>query len=539
VIVLLDADLGVVWASPSLRRSLGLDPATVTRSALTDAVHPDDADAARRAVSAVTRHAGAVGTFEVRLAHSSGRWRCFEATVANRLGQPAVAGLVVTLRDVTDASEAAARLAYAARHDLLTGLPNRVMLLDDLRHALDAAEASGRGCAVLFVDLDDFKAVSDTLGHAVGDRLLQTTADRLRQVIRPGDTVARSGGDEFVVLAEGLDDPDAAVDLAERIRAAVSQAVVLPDRTVTIGCSIGIAISDGHGPEGLLEDADSALYRAKQNGRDRCEVFDAAMRAEAARRFDTEQLLRDALRRDRITVLHQPIVDLATGEVVGTEALARLAAGSTLIPPADFVEAAEAAGLIAALGLAVLRRACAQQSTWRLHGGGPRRVSVNVAAAQVASGHLVGEVTAALADHGLRPEDLCLELTESSLIGAGGTVRRTLGELRALGVTLAIDDFGTGWSSLAYLRRLPVDAVKIDRSFVAGLGRDGPDAEVVRAVVGLAHALGLTCVAEGVETAEQVAVLRALGCDQAQGHFFARPQPAADLWPVARPALGA
>jgi diguanylate cyclase (GGDEF)-like protein len=397
--------------------------------------------------------------------------------------------------------------------------------MDQLGQALARGQRSGTSCALLLLDLDKFKLVNDNLGHQVGDGVLTVTAERLKALVRPGDSVARLGGDEFAVLAEGIAGETDAMDIAERVLRALARPVALKGRTVTVGCSIGIVVARRARPAELLQEADIALYRAKDKGRGRAEIYDQAMRAVARRRLKAEEMLRAALGLAAVVVLYQPVVDLATGRSTGTEALARLRRpNGGLVTPDRFIEAAEDSGLIVPLGASVLELACAQQAKWAQSPLlGLRRVAVNLSARQLATPGLVDDVTAALERNGLSAGSLCLELTESALIDSTPSTKRALEDLKSVGVALALDDFGTGWSSLAYLRRFPIDIIKVDRSFVSGLGTNADDAEVVRAVVSLGHALRLSTVAEGVETAEQAQYLRDIGCDYGQGYLFGRP----------------
>ena len=351
------------------------------------------------------------------------------------------------------------------------------------------------------------------------------TAERLRGVLRPGDTVGRIGGDEFVLLAEQLSEPNAALLIADRVRAVVNAPIDIHGRTVTVDCSIGITLRDSHSPEELLQQADTALCRAKGRGRGRWELYDQAMQLGAQRRLDTEALLRGALANDAVVVHYQPIVSLPTGRYVGAEALVRLVdEHGDLRQPDEFIAVAEASGLVVPLGLQVLALACDEQAR-RLAVDEATTISVNVAAQQLRSPSLVTDVLSC----GLPSSALCLELTESSLIEADRSTLRAVHELSDAGVTLALDDFGTGWSSLAYLRRFPVDVLKIDRSFISGLGRNHGDTELVKSIIGLGESLGLRTVAEGVETRQQARLLTELGCRQAQGYLFGRPAPSAML----------
>ncbi|HET9771743.1 MAG TPA: EAL domain-containing protein [Acidimicrobiia bacterium] len=424
-------------------------------------------------------------------------------------------------------------LAHLAVHDTLTGLPNRVLLSDRLEQALRRTARTNASVAVLFIDLDRFKFVNDSRGHAVGDELLVAVADRLRSVVRSHDTVARFGGDEFVVVCEDVDAAVQASVLAERIAETLREPVLAAGQEVFLGASIGIAVADGDtdSPESLLRDADAAMYRAKDRGRDRCEFFDAVMRTEAVARLEMQSALHRAVERDELRLHYQPVVDLATGAVCGVEALVRWARPHHgLVAPGAFIPLAEETGLIVPIGAWVLEEAVRQVARWQeSHPGLAVTVNVNLSAAQLRQPDLAGTLADLIAAHGIAPGALCLELTESTFMEEADGHGAALAALKALGVHLAIDDFGTGYSSLTYLKRFPVNVLKIDQAFVGGLGRDASDTAIVRSVVDLAHALGLTVVAEGVETADQAAHLGQLGCDLAQGYYFARPLPADQL----------
>ena len=426
-------------------------------------------------------------------------------------------------------------LLHQAFHDTLTGLPNRALFADRLGQALARRERRRMEAAVLFLDIDRFKWVNDSLGHAVGDELLVAVADRLHSVVRPGDTVARFGGDEFVVLCEELHGPAEALAVADRLRHVLGAPFELQGREICLTASVGIALastSTHDTPDALLRDADAAMYRAKERGRDRVELFDDQMRSRAIARLETESTLRQAIDQGHLTVHYQPVVKLGNGRVTGVEALVRWKHPIRgLIPPSDFISVAEETGQIVALGAFVLTEACMQVARWnnRYPDRPPLNVSVNLSAHQVRSRNLRDLVAQALARSRLQPRLLCLEITETALVEDAEASRIALETLKDLGVTLAVDDFGTGYSSLIYLRRFPVRVLKIDRSFVVGLGTNAEDTAIVAGVVGLARELGMLSVAEGVETAAQAARLAELGCPLAQGYHWAKPLPARQM----------
>jgi diguanylate cyclase (GGDEF)-like protein len=433
---------------------------------------------------------------------------------------------------VTARRQAEAHLAWQATHDPLTGLPNRSLLLDEMERALE--HLGPNGAAVMFLDLDRFKSVNDTLGHDAGDELLVQVAVRIRAVVRPEDVVARLGGDEFVVLCRDVPDDDHARAVAQRVLDAIEDEPFVIDAVeLGMSASVGIALSaTGEHAEGLLRDADAAMYRAKENGRARLELFDEVMRRRSHGRIDLAEQLSDAIEEGQITVLFQPIVDLATGAVNGLEGLARWQhAERGLLAPYEFIGLAEDTGLIVGLGLSVLEQACAQVRRW-LDLLGPDRapqVHINLSARQLSQSNLPLLVGGVLDKVGVPAEKLCLEITESVLMEDARAATKVLGDLKGIGLDLAIDDFGTGYSSLSYLRRFPVDVLKVDRSFIDGLGADPEDSAIVAAVVNLAHTLELRAVAEGVETEVQLRELQELGCDAAQGYLFSKPVTADEL----------
>ncbi|MCU1485578.1 MAG: morA [Actinomycetia bacterium] len=419
------------------------------------------------------------------------------------------------------------QLTYQMLHDPLTRLPNRVLLTDRLTHALADATRTGRSVAVLFVDIDRFKLVNDSLGHTAGDEVLTSIAHRLGTTIRPGDTLARFGGDEFVVICAGVDGADEVNDLADRLAETIAIPVETIDQILTVTASIGIAIGTASSrPEDLIRDADSAMYLAKDRGRARHELFDDTLRTRASDRLTLDSELRVALERGELCLAYQPKVNLGTGVVVGVEALLRWqhpALGE--VPPIDFIPIAEDTGLIVPIGRFVLAEACRQLRAWREEGI-RTEVAVNVSGRQLSHPDFVDEVHAIVTDHDVDPSSICLELTESVLMIDAPRATETLRALRNLGFKLSIDDFGTGYSSLAYLQRFPVDELKIDRSFVHDMTHDPGSVTLIEAIIAMGSALGLRIVAEGIETRDQEEQLRRMGCQEAQGFLFARPQSA-------------
>jgi diguanylate cyclase (GGDEF)-like protein len=423
-------------------------------------------------------------------------------------------------------------IRHRALHDPLTGLPNRALLLDRRGHALAQVDRRGKTVAVIFLDIDQFKVVNDSLGHESGDRLLQAVAARLLDALRPGDTLARFAGDEFVVLCEGVDDEHGAIAVADRLMEAFERPFVLGDREQFMSVSMGISLPrrEGQSGEELIRDADAAMYRAKERGRARYELFDERMRVRTLMRMRIENDLRRAGLGDDLQVHYQPIVSLAEGDVAGFEALIRWQhphRGD--VEPGEFIPIAEESGLIVPIGRWVLEQAAEQGVRWRGQAGtraSELGVAVNLSARQLSQGRFVDEVADVLATTGLEPERLVLEITESMLIEQSAATLDVLHSLKDLGVQLVLDDFGTGYSSLSYLDRFPIDALKIDRSFVGALDSGG-SAAIVTAIVSMAHSLDLRVTGEGVETAEQLDHLRRLGCDYAQGFFFGRPAPPA------------
>jgi diguanylate cyclase (GGDEF)-like protein/PAS domain S-box-containing protein len=459
-----------------------------------------------------------------------GRWGVlWLASGPERPSAPADADFVQALANIlADAIQQRASeddTRYQALHDPLTNLPNRILFLDRLGHALSYR---GAQVAVVLLDIDNFKLVNDSLGHSAGDELLREIAPRLSGALRPGDTIARLGGDEFVVLLEGISDEPSAARVAERIVAAFEAPFELSAGEHFAKASLGIAISGAHGslPASLIRDADAAMYQAKERGRARFEIFDRAMRARTVERLSVENDLRRALERDELRIAYQPIVSLADRSLSSVEALLRWEHPQRgLISPAEFIPVAEESGLIEPIGRWVMDRACAQAARWHASHPDfrPLGISVNLSVRQFTRRDLEATVASALAVTGIEPSSLCMEITESVLLREPDSVSETIRRVAELGVRFVLDDFGTGYSSLAYLARLPIDGLKVDRSFVEALPSNERSTAIITAIVRMAQALSLEVIAEGVETASQIDALRGLHCDLAQGFYFHRP----------------
>jgi diguanylate cyclase (GGDEF)-like protein/PAS domain S-box-containing protein len=518
------------YCSPSAAHFLGVTAEEFCSGSLERFLYPGDAEIALGALATV-RRTGAIAPFDVRVRHADGGWRTLEMTADDLSLKSAMPSVAWHSRDVTVRRALEEQLARQAFEDSLTGLANRALLLDRLGHALARDGRSVDSVAVLMIDLDGFKSINDGLGHDAGDHALREIAARIVRSARPSDTVARLGGDEFVVLLESLSTPAISDEVASRILEIVRQPFMLHDRTVRISASIGIAMSVGASstPSSLLRDADIAMYAAKAAGRDRYHRFEAAMHSRADEEFRLVNDLNHALERHELVVYYQPSIDLQSERLEGVEALLRWQHHETgLIMPDDFIPIAEQTGLIVPIGRWVLEQACAQAVAWRhiLTPGQPFVMEVNVSGHQLNHKSLVSDVRYILDNSGLEPEKLVLEITESVLMNDIDVVVKRLRELKNIGVSIAIDDFGTGYSSLAYLRQLPIDILKIDKTFVdaASAGDPGGDA-ILRAILDLGTGLNLKTIAEGIEEASQAIYLKDLGCHSAQGYFYSRPLP--------------
>ncbi len=525
VIIVLEPNLTIRFATPSAKTTLGYESEALVGTNLVALLRPGvTADV----VDLVAGLAGGTEVHDLELRCADGGWCAVESAWNDLSHDPEVNGIVVTAHDVTERRELESQLTHQAFHDPLTGLANRALFIDRVTHALDRSHRSGEQLAVLFVDLDDFKTVNDSLGHAAGDELLVGVAARLEACLRGGDTCARLGGDEFGVLLEGLRPPEEAEEVATRIAEALETPFETAGNEVYARASIGVALgSTATGASELLRHADVAMYRAKADPGRSVEVFESGMQEAALQRLELRADLERAVIDADFVVHYQPIVALETGRVVGLEALVRWQHPVRgLLEPDTFVPLAEETGLIGRIGAIVLDRACHAVAAWQgtVPGAERLRLSVNISGHQLADGAFPAEVREILDRSGLRPRFLMLELTESVLMGDGETAVRRLERLKELGVSIAIDDFGTGFSSLSYLHRFPVDMLKIAKPFVDRVGR-GEVGRLAAAIVSLGESLRLETVAEGIEEAEQRDGLRALGCALGQGFYFARPLP--------------
>ena len=528
LLVLIEPSGTVRYASPAVERVLGHSAGSLDGGDVLELVHPDDLEAAYSVAATVLESTDRSETAVLRIAHGDGSYRHLEVTARNLVENPAVGGIVLNATDITDRVAATQQLEVQAFHDDLTGLPNRALLIERMRDILRRARERRLLVGLLFLDLDRFNVVNESLGHVAGDEMLNEVATRIEAVVRPGDVVARLGGDEFAVVISDMLRRGDAVIAARRLRKSLTQPINIGTDNAVITTSIGIAIAEGgEEAEDLLRDADTALRRAKEKGRDIAVVFDDHLRDQAVRRLDVENKLRRAIENDALVVHYQPVLNTATGRLAGSEALVRiLDDDGSLVMPGAFIDVAEDSGLIAKLGHQVLVKAIHQTAQWTrlaVAGQDPLSIAVNVSARQLTDPHYAESLRDELESAGLAPSQLSLELTESALIDGNPTTEQSLQKLRDFGVRIGLDDFGTGFSSLAYLKRFPISFLKVDRSFVDGLGTDENDSAIVRATIALAHGLNLRVVAEGVETQSQLDQLAALDCDLVQGYLFSKP----------------
>ncbi|HEX5049089.1 MAG TPA: EAL domain-containing protein [Gammaproteobacteria bacterium] len=515
-------------ANPALARIYGFDSPHELMENLRDIRRQLYVDPTRREeFMRIVKARGSIGGFESQVYRKNGDviWISENArAVFDDHGN--VLHYEGTVEDITERRLYQARIEQQANYDTLTGLANRSLLDDRLHQGILTAATYGTRLAVVFVDLDRFKFINDSLGHHVGDELLRAMAERFKSCVREFDTVARLGGDEFVLLVNGQGGPDSVGTMMERMLETISQPWRSAQGEFEITCSIGVALypDDGNDAATLLKNADSAMYRAKEHGRNNFQFFTNELNELMKERLELESNLRRALERGQFELLYQPRVDLATRKIVGAEALIRWQLPNRgVISPGRFIPIAEEIGLIAPIGRWVLHTACAQAKAWQTAGFAPCTVSVNVSPRQFRRDDLVETIAEVLSATGLDPKYLEIELTENMVMHEGEQMVEMLHAIKRLGVQIAVDDFGTGYSSLSYLKRFPVDRLKVDRSFVQDLATDADDAAIVRTIIALGHNLGLRVVAEGVETEEQIAFLSANACDELQGYFFSKP----------------
>ncbi|HET9650824.1 MAG TPA: EAL domain-containing protein [Usitatibacter sp.] len=536
LISVVDAEGTILYQSPALRSLLGYDPGETIGRRVVDLVHRDDRDQASEALTRVIEMRRTNEPVEFRLRHRNGMWRTFESLGTNCLDNPYIRGIVFNSRDVTDRKVIQQRMQHLAYHDNLTGLPNRLLFQDRLANSIARAERASHMLAVLFVDLDTFKNITDSLGHDAGDELLRGVSRRLSQCIRLEDSIARQGGDEFIVLLDTIDDSRGGSIVAQKILNALRQPFRVGGIEQHVSASVGVALypEDGRDPQTLMKNADTAMFHAKAQGKNTYQYFTAQMNVAVKRRMTLESALRRAVMQKDFMLHYQPQVDINTGAIVAVEALVRWRSPDGIVMPADFVPLAEETGLINEVGEWVLHEACRQAQAWHDLGLERRRMAVNLSARQFSEPGFLEMVTRVLEETKLPPTSLELEITESQVMRQTDPLMALLNRLSDMGVQLAIDDFGTGYSSLSYLKRLPIQKVKIDQSFVRDLTVDPNDTAIVVAIINMARSLDLDTIAEGVETEAQLRLLQQKGCDVGQGYFFSRPLDADALLPLLR-----
>ena len=543
MIAVVDSEGRRLYNSPAYERVLGYTAAELSASSSIDQIHPSDRERVLQAATKA-RATGEGQRLDYRMRHKDGTWRILESSaspIQNTHGE--IDRLVIVNRDITERKRAEEKLAHSSFHDGLTDLPIRALFLDRLQHAvIRARRHSDYKFAILFVDIDEFKVVNDSLGHSAGDELLIQIAKRLAACFRETDTIGRSGGsdsrpshdglarlggDEFTVLLEDVFKPSDAIRVAHRIQEKLAAPFEIQGQRIVIAVSIGITSSSGSYAEAeeMLRDAEIAMYRAKRAGKARCEVFDPAMHSSAVRRLKLETDLRLGLERGELIVYYQPIVSLASGKIIGFEALSRWQRPEGMVSPVDFIPVADETGLILPINKALLLEACTQLRSWQsqFDCNPPLTMSMNITPKQFALPDLAEGIGKMLKQTGVAPDTINLEIMETIAMGDADRALSVLSELKALGVRLSIDDFGTGYSSLSRLPRFPVDALKIDRVFISNMSTNHESHEIVRLIVMLAHSVGLKVVAEGTETEEQITELKRLKCEMAQGFLYSPP----------------
>ncbi len=532
VIYRLTSDGTITSLNPAFEKITGWPSKELIGRPFTHLLHPDDVPIALKGFEQVIVHGQTPPPVELRVLSKSGQYLVGEFSSAPLIEDGKVIGEFGVARDVTERKQAEQRLRHVAYYDSLTGLPNRELFNDRLRQALIQVRRYRRILAVMFLDLDRFKSINDTLGHKAGDLLLRSASERLVRCVREGDTVARLGGDEFIILfPDILHARDAAV-VAKKINKALTKSFALYGQKIFITASIGVSIYplDGIDVDTLIKNADVAMYQAKAQGRNNYQFYTPTMNAEALRKLILENNLQGALERDEFRLHYQPLVELSTGRIVGTEALLRWQhPGLGLLLPVDFIPLAEETGLIIPMGEWLLQKVCAQGKAWQEAGFPPLRMAVNLSMRQFNQNTVSGTISQALERTGFDPRSLELEITESIVMQNAEQTIATLHELKSLGLRLSIDDFGTGYSSLSYLKDLPLSTLKLDQSFVSALTKNTNDEAISKAIITLAHNLNLKVTAEGVETVGQLEFLRSLDCDEVQGFLFSEAIPADEM----------
>jgi diguanylate cyclase (GGDEF)-like protein/PAS domain S-box-containing protein len=537
LISVIDGDGTLLYQSGALRNLLGYDPADTIGKNVFELIHRDDLGVVRVAFGRIVETRQSSEPLELRFRHRDGAWRTFEALGTNCLANPHIRGVVFNSRDVTDRKVIQQRIQHLAYHDNLTGLPNRSLLQDRLARSIARAERAGRKVAVLFIDLDNFKNINDALGHDVGDELLRHVSRRLSECVRIEDTIARQGGDEFIVLLDNLDDNRGASVVAQKILNSLRQPFQMGGTEQHVSGSVGIALypEDGRDAQTLMKNADTAMFHGKGLGKNTYQYFTSQMNIAVKRRMTLESALRRAVMQKDFVLHYQPQINLETGEIIAVEALVRWKTeDSGTVMPGDFIPLAEETGLINEIGEWVLREGCRQAKEWEGMGLPRRRMAINLSARQFGDRAFLDMVTRVLADTGLDPACLELEITESQVMRQTDGMIMLLNRLSEMGVHLAIDDFGTGYSSLSYLKRLPIQKLKIDQSFIRDITVDPNDTAIVVAIINMARSLDLETIAEGVETAGQLALLRSKGCRIGQGFLFSPPVRAEAIYPLLR-----
>jgi len=535
IIGILESDGTILYESPSIERILGYKPEELIGKNAFEFIHPEDISKSFNSLKYLIENFGAIVRVESRFRHKDGSWCFLESTGSNLLAEPSVKGIVLNSRDITDRKMFEERLVYDTLHDVLTGLPNRAFFMNRLRHAVEYSKRhSNHQFAVLFLDVDRFKLINDSLGHMFGDQLLIVIAQRLTECLRPTDIAARFGGDEFIILLENIQDISDPVRIADRVQEKIILPITLNDQEIFITVSIGISLNTTgyEQAEDLLRNADIAMYRAKARGKACYQIFNTEMYLQIVERLQLENDLRRAIERQQLRVYYQPIVSLKTGRITGFEALIRwLHPELGILLPEEFIPTAQENGLIVPIDEWVLREACHQTQQWQEQfksnsanlSEQPLTISVNLCSSRFSQSKLLAHINQVLQSTGLDAQSLKLEITESVIMEKGENATIMLEKLRNLGIKLAIDDFGTGYSSLGRLHNLPITELKIDQSFVSGSAVEEGNLDIVETIVTLAKKLSVDVTAEGVETLEQFQKLKELKCEYGQGYFFSKP----------------